>query len=346
MPVRLAAFRGRIALGRKLAVSGVLGLTVALAACSSSSPPTSSTASGSASASASGVPTSTAASGLPQPEVANQAIISGLKEDPALAALLPAKYQGATLTVATDAEYAPDEFLTANNQIVGWDPNLAEAIAKVLGIKIKFDNIQFDSIIPGLQAGRFNFSISSMGAYPYRVKLVDFVTVFTAGITFMERSNETGVPITGLSSLCGLTVAAQSGTIEAITAQGEEKSCPSGKPLNLLTFPQQPNVNLALASGRAQVAFADSPIVAYQVEVGNGEFKQVGPILTQGLEGMAIPKTEGIAKALNAAANYLIAQGVWKKLLDNWGQDKGMITHSTLVTSPSQVNAAANLVSS
>jgi polar amino acid transport system substrate-binding protein len=334
MPIRPAAFRGRAVLGRTVALSCVLGLTVLFAAACSSSPATSGNTTSPAAGSTAGVPKS---------QVEDQAIIGSIKKDPAVAALLPTKYRGATLTVATDAEYAPDEFETANHEIVGWDPDLGLALGKVLGVNIKFVNVQFDSIIPGLQAGRYNFAMSSMGAYPYRVKIVDFVTNFRAGITFLIRADETSIHITGLSSLCGYTVAAGSGSIEALDAQAEAKNCPSAKPMHLLTYPEQPDVNLALSSGRAQVDFADSPVVAYLLEQIPGEFKEIGPILSQGYDGIAVPKTEGIANALNAAANKLISDGTWKQLLDNWGQASGMITHSVLVTSPSQVNAEAEL---
>jgi polar amino acid transport system substrate-binding protein len=334
MPIRPALVRGRAALGRNLALSCVVGLTVVLAAACSSS----SSTSGKTTSSAAG-----SASGLPKAQVEDLGIISHISKDPAIADLLPAKYRGATLTVATDAEYAPDEFETANHTIVGWDPDLGLAVGKVLGVNIRFANVQFDSIIPGLQAGRYNFAMSSMGAYPYRVKLVDFVTTFDDGTTFMVRSDETNIHITGMSSLCGLTVAAQAGSIEALDAQAEEKNCPSAKPMHLLTYPEQPDVNLALSSGRAQVDYADSPIVAYQVSLSNGAFKQTGPILLKGLQGIAVPKTEGIAEALNAAVNKLISDGTWKQLLDSWGQASGMISHSVLITSPSQVNAQADL---
>jgi polar amino acid transport system substrate-binding protein len=102
-------------------------------------------------------------------------------------------------------------------------------------------------------------------------------------------------------------------------------------------------VNLALSSGRAQVVFADSPVVAYQVEVSNGALKQSGSVINQGYEGIAVPKDEGIGKALQAAMNKLISGGVLRQLLDNWGQAGGVITNSVLITSPSQVNANGGL---
>lgn len=323
-----APFHGRPVLGRVFASSCALGLTVAFAAACSSSP---SSTSGSSTA------------GLPKAQVKDLTIISHVKKDPAIAAMLPAKFRGATIKVATDAEYAPDEFESTNHTIIGWDPELGEALAKVLGVKFQFVNTAFDSIIPGLQAGRYNMAMSSMGPFPYRVKVVDFVTDFKAGLAFMIKSSESNVHVTGLSSLCGLTVAAETGSIEAIDAKAQVKKCPSGKPEKTLLYPDENSVNLALNSGRAQVVFADSPVVAYQVALSSGALKQSGPIINQGLEGIALPKNEGIGKALTAAMNKLISEGVLRQLMDNWGQSGGVITHSVYVTDPAQVNANGGL---
>lgn len=326
-----ASFRGRPVLGRTFALSCALGLTVAFAAACSSSP-----------SSGSNTPSSSTA-GLPKAEVKDLAIISHLKKDPTIAAMLPAKYRGATIKVATDAAYAPDEFESANHMIIGWDPEMGMALAKLLGVKFQFVNTAFDSIIPGLQAGRYDMAMSSMGPFPYRVKVVDFVTDFKAGLAFMIRSSEKNIHMTGLSSLCGLSVAAETGSIEGLDVQSQEKKCPSSKPEKALVYPDQTTVNLALKSGRAQVDFADSPIVAYQVALSNGAFKQSGPVIAQGYEGIALPKSVGIGPALTAAMNKLISDGVLRQLLDNWGQAGGVITHSVFITNPAQVNANGGL---
>jgi polar amino acid transport system substrate-binding protein len=318
---------------RAVALPCVLGLTVAFAAACSSSP----------SGGGGSTPTSSSTAGLPKAEVKDLTIISHLAKDPAAAALLPAKFRGGTIKVATDASYAPDEFESANQTIIGWDPEMGEALAKLLGVKFQFVNTAFDSIIPGLQAGRYNMAMSSMGPFPYRVKVVDFVTDFKAGLAFMVRSNEKNIHVAGLSSLCGLTVAAETGSIEALDASSQQKKCPSSKPEKALLYPDQTTVNLALKAGRAQVDFADSPIVAYQVAVSGGSFIQSGPVIAQGFEGIAVPKSEGLGNALTAAMNKLISAGTLKQLLDNWGQSTGLITKSVLVTNPAQVNADGGL---
>src|SRR5207244_11681397 len=69
-----------------------------------------------------------------------------------------------------------------------------------------------------------------------------------------------------LAELCGHTVSVEKGTTELEDAEKQNKKCKeAGKPIKLLIFPGQNDANLALSSGRAEVDFADSPIIAYQV---------------------------------------------------------------------------------
>ena len=67
-----------------------------------------------------------------------------------------------TLTVASDASYAPDEFIgsTARPSSV-WTPDLMNALGKVMGLKVTIANVTFDDIIPGMVAGRYMLGASS-----------------------------------------------------------------------------------------------------------------------------------------------------------------------------------------
>ncbi len=77
--------------------------------------------------------------------------------DSAAAALVPAKIKSkGTVIVAADATYAPDEFFGSDGHtVVGMDADLAAALFPLLGLKVNVVNATFDTIIPGLQAGKF-----------------------------------------------------------------------------------------------------------------------------------------------------------------------------------------------
>jgi len=77
--------------------------------------------------------------------------------------LVPAKYAGKTVKVASDVAYAPIEFFDKDHTtVIGVDPDIADAIGKVLGVTFKFTNVTFNGIIPALQAGRYDIAMSAM----------------------------------------------------------------------------------------------------------------------------------------------------------------------------------------
>jgi len=164
-----------------------------------------------------------------------------------------------TLTVATDATYAPMEFFASNGKtIVGVDADLAKALGTVLGLNFKVVNGTFATIIPGLASGKYGVGMSSFTDTKARQKKVDFVTYFVAGTSFYVKASG-GPAISSLKSLCGHTVAVEKGTTQQADATAQGKKCK----VHVAAYPDQNGVNLALSSGRAQVAMADSPVAAY-----------------------------------------------------------------------------------
>jgi polar amino acid transport system substrate-binding protein len=103
--------------------------------------------------------------------------------DATIAATVPAaiKTKG-TLNIALDATYAPDEMIAPDGStIIGMDADFAYAITQVLGLKAHLINATFDTIIPGLQSGKYDVGDSSFTDTLARQKVVDFVDYFVAG---------------------------------------------------------------------------------------------------------------------------------------------------------------------
>ncbi|MGE5286309.1 MAG: ABC transporter substrate-binding protein [Micromonosporaceae bacterium] len=232
-----------------------------------------------------------------------------------------------TLKVAADATYAPNEFIGPDGHtVVGMDADLAHAIGQVLGLKVDMVNATFDTIIPGLASGKYDLGMSSFTDTKERQKTVDFVTYFIAGTSFYVKASG-GPDIKSLAGLCGHKVAVEKGTTQQADAQGQEPKCASqGKPLSLQIFNDQNAVNLALSSGRADVAMADSPVADYQVKQSNGVFKLTGQPYGTAPYGIAIPKNSGMAKPIQAAVKELMANGTYKTILARWGVASGAIS--------------------
>jgi polar amino acid transport system substrate-binding protein len=234
-----------------------------------------------------------------------------------------------TLTVAADATYAPNEFIGPDGHTVqGMDADLAQALAKVMGLKAKVVNATFDSIIPGLAAHKYDLGMSSFTDTKEREKTVDFVTYFSAGTSFYEKASG-GPPITDLSSLCGVTVAVEKGTTQQADSTAQSKKCTKAgkKPVKVLTFPDQNGANLAITSGRAQVGMADSPVADYQVKKSGGQFKVVGKPYGTAPYGIALPKDLKLNQAVLDALKVLMSNGQYKAILTKWGIADGAISN-------------------
>jgi polar amino acid transport system substrate-binding protein len=298
----------------------ISAIAVLAAACSSSTPTSSSTTKGSSS----GTTATTVA--LPTATIPTQ------PTDATIAAEVPGAVKSkSSFTIAIDATYAPDEFIAPDGStIVGMDADLGNAIAQVLGLKAKLVNATFDTIIPGLASGKYDMGDSSFTDTLARQKVVDFVGYFQAGEGFYVKTGSK--TYNGLASLCGASVAVEAGTTEETDAKTQAKACTSaGKAtVTVLSYGNQSQANLAVSSGRAQVGFVDSQIASYIAATSHGVFTNSGSAFEVAPYGLALPKSNGMAAPVQAAVNLLIANGVYKQILDKWGVQAGAVTTSSI----------------
>ncbi|MDE3064068.1 MAG: ABC transporter substrate-binding protein [Acidobacteriota bacterium] len=254
------------------------------------------------------------------------------KYNAAAAKLVPAAYKSKVLQVASDATYAPDESMSGSN-VVGFDVDLIKAVATTLGVKVKETNVTFDSIILGIQSGKYQIGNSSFTDTKAREKQVNFVDYFQAGEGLYAKASFTGT-VTGLKSLCGLRVAVETSTVEQTDAQNTAKTCPSNKKLTVKPYPTQTEADLAVSTGQADVGFLDSQIAGYVVAKSKGVFKLVGSAINVAPYGIATAKNPNglaLAKAIQAAIKVLIANGTYSAVLKKWGVSAGAIPASRVV---------------
>jgi polar amino acid transport system substrate-binding protein len=247
----------------------------------------------------------------------------------AIAAQVPAAMKAkGTLNIASEAQYAPNEFIAPDGHtVIGMDADLMQALGAVMGLKVKLINSNFETIIPGLAAGRYDLGASSFTDTKEREKTVDFVTYFSAGISFYAKTSA-NPGVTKITDLCGKTVAVQKGTVEeeGTTEQSHKCTKEGKKAVTALSFPGQNPVNLAVASGRAELGMADSPVVAYQIKQSNGGFKLVGESYNFKPYGIAIPKHSGMTTPILAALKLLMSNGTYAQILTKWGIQSGAIS--------------------
>jgi polar amino acid transport system substrate-binding protein len=247
----------------------------------------------------------------------------------AVAAQVPAAIKSkGTLTVAADASYAPNEFIaTDGHTVIGMDADLAQALAREMGLKATLVNATFATIIPGIASGKYDIGASSFTDTKEREKTVDFVDYFTAGTAFYAKTSS-NPGVNSLADLCGKSVAVEKGTTQQEDATKQSGTCTKEgkKAVSVLVFNDQNGANLALSSGRAELGMSDSPVAAYQVKQSNGQFKLVGQTYGTAPYGLAIPKKSGMTTPVLEALKALISNGTYTQILTKWGVQAGAIT--------------------
>ncbi len=249
--------------------------------------------------------------------------------DKEAAALVPQAIKDkGTLTIGTDASYAPSEFLAGDGKTIeGFDIDLFTAVAKKLGLKVDFQNAKFDSIITGVQGKKYDLGVSSFTVNAERMKQVNMVSYFNAGT---QWASAPGNPKkVDPDKPCGATVAVQKATVQQEEdLPPKQKACQKeGKPLKVLVYEAQDQATAAVASGKADAMLADSPVVAYAVKQSAGKLEALGDIYDSAPYGYVVPKADTeLADAIVAALKSLDADGSYKKVLTNWGVDQGAIS--------------------
>ncbi|HWJ85681.1 MAG TPA: transporter substrate-binding domain-containing protein, partial [Cellulomonas sp.] len=138
---------------------------------------------------------------------------ASVAKDDAIAALLPEKIASSgKLVVGSDTSYAPAEYIDEDGTTpVGYDVDLAKALAAVLGLKADVQTADFTGIIPAIGA-KYDVGISSFTINPDRLQQANMIEYFEAGEAYAVP---TGNPKKiDPADLCGLTVGVQTGTVE------------------------------------------------------------------------------------------------------------------------------------
>jgi polar amino acid transport system substrate-binding protein len=230
--------------------------------------------------------------------------------------------------IGTDASYAPNEFLAGDGSTVeGMDVDLFNAVGQTLGVKVQWEPAKFDSIITGVQGGKYDMGVSSFTINDKRKQQVNMVSYFNAGT---QWATAPGNPKkVDPNDPCGLNVAVQKGTVqqeEDLPAKAA-KCKAAGKPINTLVYTGQDQATAAVASGKADAMLADSPVVAYAIKQSGGKIEAAGGIYDAAPYGAVVPKDQKeFAQAIADALKAIDASGTYKKILAKWGNEAGAIT--------------------
>lgn len=240
------------------------------------------------------------------------------------------------LSIGTNLPFAPMEYFKSDNRtFTGADIDLITAIADGLRLKPEFHNQNWDGLVPAVASHRLDVTISGTGDFTDRQKQVNFVDYLNASAEVVMPKKYAGT--TDELVLCGLTVGAQSGSIQIAATKAASKRCvAAGKPaIKLKTFQEDPQVTLALKSGRVDAHPTDGPIAEQEAARVDGGRTLVALfpnfLRTKILYGIGVDKTEtGLTEAIQAQLNELMKNGTYKQILARYHLEHLALPEATI----------------
>ncbi|WP_353815886.1 amino acid ABC transporter substrate-binding protein [Agromyces sp. SYSU T00266] len=206
--------------------------------------------------------------------------------------------QAGTLTVATEGTYRPFSYHEdGSGDLVGYDVEVAEAVAEKLGLEIAFQETQWDAIFAGLDAGRFDAIANQVSITPEREEQYLFSTPYTIsrGVVVV---NEGDGSISSFDDLAGKT------TAQSLTSNWYELATESGA--NVEAVEGWAQAVALLEQGRVdatindQLTFLDyvntTPDAAIEVAAETDETSESALALTQDKEALVAAIDEALAE--------------------------------------------------
>jgi ABC-type amino acid transport substrate-binding protein/predicted Ser/Thr protein kinase len=228
------------------------------------------------------------------------------------------------LVIGVNVPYAPNEFKNSSGEIVGFDVDLMNAVAKTLGLTPDYRETAFESIMPSVSSGSFNAGMSSFTDTKEREADVDFVTYFQAGTLWAQRAGSTVDPDAACGLKIGVTYASIQET-EEVPAKSDQCVAAGVSPIDKVVYTRQDDLTAALIAGEVEAMAADSPVTGFAVKLSGGQLAPAGEIFDTAPYGWPVAKGSGLAESLRQALEHLMQTGEYKTIATMWGVEKGMI---------------------
>ena len=195
------------------------------------------------------------------------------------------------LVIATSPDFPPFEELQADGTVTGIEIDIMKLICKELGVKLEIKQMNFDSVLPGIQAGKYDVGVSGISVTPKREKNVKFTVPYclaAQAIVVLEGSD-----VTGKADLKGKKIAVQSGTT------AESYCMENGYTIS--AFAANTDAEMALTAGKVDAWVIDDLSAAEMVAAYNSENPETKLVVLD--EAMT---TEPYAFAFNLKSGDLV----------------------------------------
>lgn len=218
------------------------------------------------------------------------------------------------LRVGTESSYAPFEFTDATGKLVGFDIDLAEAVAKEMGAQIEWVQMPFDGLIPAMLTSQVDMAVASFTITEERKKRINFSSpYYRSGLTFVLRKADES-KYTSVESLKGQRLCAQLGSVSAMKAQ-------TFSPDKVTTFNDAYAAYLELKSGGCEAVLNDRPVNLYFManSKGAGDFVELNELMDAEDMAMVVPKNnQELLDKVNQALSALKEKGTYQQIYDKW----------------------------
>jgi ABC-type amino acid transport substrate-binding protein len=224
----------------------------------------------------------------------------------------PSGVVGGKITVASNIAYPPFEF-SPKGRPKGFDIDLMNEIARRAGFQVRYENVQFDSILRGLDADLFDASISAMSITTEREKQLDFSDpYFDADQALLVESDS---KIKALDDLSDATVGVQAGSTGQLKGEDLHDDGQIGevKPYRTIGEAFQD-----LRAGKIDGVIYDLSAAHKKVTENEGEIRYVESIPTGEQYGIAFPKDSPLVEPVNQALTEIKEDGTYDDLYEKW----------------------------
>lgn len=198
-----------------------------------------------------------------------------------------------TLVVATSGDYMPFSYYQ-NGKIVGFEIDLIHEIGKELGYSIKIDDLNFDSIIGGLQVNRYDVGIAAFTKTPERETRIDFTIPYYKGeISLIVKGDS---EIKDQKDLKGQIIGAQAGSTHEEYAKGD-----FGKGIGISsvrTLEKIPELIQDLFCGRVNAVIVETSI-AENIKELRKDIRIITLKDTETSFSIALPKNSPLRESIN-----------------------------------------------
>lgn len=218
-----------------------------------------------------------------------------------------------SITCATDATWPPMEMVDANRNIVGFDVDFLNAVAREAGFKVEFKNTAWDGIFAGIAAGKYDAIMSSVTILEERKKTMSFSEPYVnVGLVLVVPKESDAVMI---ADLAGKSVGTQIGTTSAQEIEKVEG-------VELKSYDE---IGLAfedMATGRIAGVVCDTVVAAHYAlrqDEYREKFKLAGDILTEEYYGIVVQKdNKKLLDLINKGIKAVQGKGIDKQLEKKW----------------------------